>query len=126
MEIIFVGLGGAIGACSRFLITKISTNYLPIFPLGTLISNIIAGFFIGFIIGIERQALFINPKVKVFLTSGLLGGLSTFSTFSMDTVSMFESGKYALAIGNILLNVGLSFICVFLGLMVAKIFVKAN
>ena len=94
---------------------------MPRFPFGTLLSNVLAGFLIGFIIGAERHSAALPDRTKLFLTTGLLGGLSTFSTFSMETVNMLESGRYASAGANAALNVGLSLICVFAGISAAKI-----
>jgi CrcB protein len=125
MTIVVIGLGGAIGACSRYLLSKGLAAALPRFPYGTLLSNIIAGFLIGLIIGIERQNGAMPERTKLFLTTGLLGGLSTFSTFSMETVGMIEKGSYALAGANVLLNVVLSLIFVFVGLMLARL-IRAN
>ncbi|MBC8157262.1 fluoride efflux transporter CrcB [Armatimonadetes bacterium] len=125
VQIIVVGIGGFVGSCVRFLLSKWLTSTLPNFPFGTLFSNVIAALAIGFIIGIERQTGPIGDKTKVFLTTGLLGGLSTFSTFSMETVKMFEDGKYLTASGNIGLNLGFSLIFVILGLQLASL-VKGN
>jgi len=125
-QIIAVGVGGFIGSCARFGITKLMTRFLPFFPFGTLLSNVLAGLFIGLIIGIERQAVQLPTTAKLFLTTGLLGGLSTFCTFSMDTVSFFERGRYLEAGANIILNVGLSLICVLGGLLIAKALFHAN
>ncbi len=120
ITVIFVGLGGFLGTCVRYILTKAFGIVLPGFPFGTLLSNVLAGFFIGFIIGMERQASSLPGRTKLFLTSGLLGGLSTFSTFSMETIAMLEGGKYLCAGANTLLNVGLSLLCVLAGLWLAK------
>jgi CrcB protein len=88
MEFIVVGIGGFIGSCLRFAINKTSIHITPAFPLGTLLSNVIAGFFIGIIFGIDQNFGIIRPKMKLFLTTGLMGGLSTFSTFSVETINL--------------------------------------
>jgi CrcB protein len=118
MSFFAVGIGGFVGAVLRWLITK--SLAFTAFPLGTLVSNAAAGLLIGFIIGMERQTSALSPNVKLFLTTGMLGGLSTFSTFSMETVSMLENGKLLSAGGNVLFNVGLSLLFVVLGLTAAK------
>jgi CrcB protein len=126
LEFIFVGLGGFIGACLRFALTKLTNQFSLNFPYGTLLSNVIAGLLIGFVIGAEQQSVTLNPKTRVFLTTGLLGGLSTFSTFGLETVTLFQDGKYLLATGNIALNLVLSLCAVVLGMVCAKaIFKKA-
>lgn len=121
MTIIFVGLGGFLGSCARYLLSKTLAVAAPHFPYGTLLSNILAGLIIGFIIGWERQNTALPANTKLFLTTGLMGGLSTFSAFSLETVAMLEKGTYALAGANVLLNVGLSLLCVFVGLMLARL-----
>jgi CrcB protein len=84
------------------------------------LSNVLAGLLIGFIIGMERHSAALPERTKLFLTTGLLGGLSTFSAFSMETMGMLEKGTFLLAGANILLNVGVSLLCVFAGLCLAK------
>jgi CrcB protein len=124
LEFVFVGVGGFLGACSRFAITKFMNSVLPFFPFGTLLSNVIAGLCIGFIMGLSRGSVEISDSVKLFLTVGLLGGLSTFSTFSIETVSMFESGNYTRAGVNILSNVCISLAFTVIGLYLARLVVK--
>jgi CrcB protein len=87
------------------------------FPLGTLLANVIAGVAIGFIIGLDIS----QAKAKLFLTTGLLGGLSTFSAFSLETVTLFSEGKYFLGTLNVLLNLVLSLLGVVLGMFLAKL-----
>lgn len=126
VKLLAVGIGGFIGSCLRYAITKWSGTFLVSFPLGTLLSNAIAGFFIGFIIGFEQQSVRISNNAKLFLVTGMLGGLSTFSTFSLETIDLFKSGKYLLFVGNIALNLGLSLLGVISGLILAKIFCKLS
>ena len=123
-ELLAVGIGGFIGSCFRYILTKLTFGLTESFPLGTLLSNVIAGFFIGFIIGLEQNSVTISKRKKLFLTTGLMGGLSTFSTFSIETIDLFQSGKYILSVSNVLLNLVLSFIGVLAGLAVAKALIK--
>jgi CrcB protein len=81
---------------------------------------------IGFIIGVERQSSLLPENQKLFLTVGFLGGLSTFSAFSLETVIMIERGSYFHAAGNILLNVCLCIVFVFIGLQLAKMLVMSE
>lgn len=126
MEFLAVGTGGFIGCCLRFLFIKILVLTQIQFPIATLISNALAGFLIGVFIALEKDFWVINPRVKLFITTGFLGGLSTFSTFNLETVDLFSAGKYMLAVGNILLNLVLSFGGVLLGILVVKLIFKKN
>ena len=123
VNLFMVGIGGFLGSCLRYMISKLVGSFSASFPLGTLLSNVIAGLFIGFIIGLEQNSVRISVNTKFFLTTGLLGGLSTFSTFSLETIELFKAEKYLLSIVNIVSNLGLSLLGVVLGLMVAKIVV---
>lgn len=122
MEFIAVGVGGFFGACARYLITKASDTMGFALPLGTLASNAIAGLMIGLIIGLEQQSGNLDRNVKLFLTTGLLGGLSTFSTFSLETVVFLQREQYLHAAGNTVLNLACSIIAVFLGFALARLF----
>ncbi len=122
-ELIAVGVGGFIGSCLRYLITKGFHGYL-ILPIGTLVSNVVAGLLIGFIIGIDQQTALFSPRMKLFLTTGFLGGLSTFSTFSLETVNLLKESKYLYASANVMLNLCLSLLGVVIGLVVAHLLFK--
>ncbi|MCL2150555.1 MAG: fluoride efflux transporter CrcB [Dehalococcoidia bacterium] len=123
LHLLAVGIGGFAGSCLRYGLTRWLGGF-AILPIGTLASNVLAGLLIGFIIGVERQTALMPENIKLFLTVGLLGGLSTFSAFSMETVSLFERGNYFHAVGNILLNVCLSLAFVLAGLQLAKLLVR--
>jgi fluoride exporter len=125
MRLLAVGLGGFLGSLGRYLITRLLERFEFVFPLGTLLSNVAAALLIGLIIGFERQMPSLTPAKKLFLTTGLLGGLSTFSTFSLETAALLETGKYLHALGNVGLNVGLSLVFVFAGFALARLFAAA-
>jgi CrcB protein len=119
-----VGLGGFFGACARYGFSRVLGRFES-FPYGTLLSNIVAAFIIGLTIGVGRQSVLLPERMKLFLTAGLSGGLSTFSTFSFETITLIEQGNYFHAVGNIMLNVCLSLLFVLVGLLTAKIFIRA-
>jgi len=105
--LISVGMGGAIGALMRFLGSFYINKLLGAsFPYGTLGVNIIGSFIIGFLALYFEQS--ISPNAKALLVTGMLGALTTFSTFSLESVLMLQQGLYSKALLNIMLNVALA------------------
>ena len=116
VEILSVGLGGFLGAISRYIISmQASRLFTGRIPIGTLFVNILGGLLIGFILELNSKTNVISPQMKLFLTTGLMGGLTTFSTFSYETVGLFSDGSYTSAMINIILNVVLSLVGVIIG-----------
>jgi len=120
-HLIPVALGGGLGAIMRYLV---STNLHRVvgreFPYGTLSVNVLGSLFMGFlyIILIERSAL--STEWRAFLIVGLLGAFTTFSTFSIETLNLLESGELTKAASNILLNVLLCLIAAWIGLWIGR------
>jgi len=115
-----IGIGGFIGAILRFSISgwvgKVTTTA---FPLGTLSVNILGSFIIGFLF-LYFQHVNLSPTQKALFITGLLGALTTFSTFSLDTVLLMEKELYLKAFSNVLLNVIFSIGATLLGMEVFK------
>ena len=86
------------------------------FPFGTLIVNVLGSFLIGLLAGWFAFRMGVNQHVRLFLTTGILGGFTTFSAFSLDAALLVERHAYALAAGYIVGSVGLSLVGLFLGL----------
>ncbi len=119
IEILLIGLGGALGAISRYAVSTLSNKYFgPSFPLGTLIANLAGCFLLGMILG-SGQAEKSHP-IRLGVGVGFLGALTTFSTFGAETMTHANDGNWSIAMGNILANVGLGLTCVFLGMMAGK------
>ncbi|MGV2803513.1 fluoride efflux transporter CrcB [Clostridium perfringens] len=119
---LIVGLGGFLGASLRYIISIFAAKNLGgTFPYGTLIANILGALLIGFIMEFSMDSVLISSNMKLFLTTGIMGGLTTFSTFSYETVSMLTSGNITLGIENITLNLGCSLLFVVIGQKLAKI-----
>ena len=109
INILCVGIVGFIGAIIRYLISSYTSKiFLSKIPIGTLLVNVIGGFFIGLIMQISVKTNSISPHMKLFLTTGFLGGLTTFSTFSYETLMLVEGGEFVFATINIILNLFLS------------------
>ncbi|AGX44065.1 fluoride efflux transporter CrcB [Clostridium saccharobutylicum] len=121
-RVICVGIGGGIGAIIRYLITKQSAGLFNCnIPLGTLIVNVLGGFLIGMIMELSVSTDFISPNLKLFLTTGIMGGLTTFSTFSYETITLMNDGRYLLGFSNIFLNLFLSLGGVILSTLLCKV-----
>lgn len=116
INILWVGLGGSLGAISRYLISMYEPKiFISKIPIGTLTVNILGGILIGIIMGLSLKTNIISKQLKLFLVTGLLGGLTTFSTFSYESVNLIQSGKIMLGLENIFLNVILSLAGVMIG-----------
>lgn len=121
MNIVFVGLGGFIGASTRYLISLYASKlFTSKIPIGTLTVNILGSLIIGIVMELTLKTSLISPHMKLFLTTGFLGGLTTFSTFSYETMELIEKGELLLAIFNIALNLLLSLGGAILGMVIIK------
>ena len=114
MEALAVALGGALGSLGRWGIGNVLRAALPTLPAGTFVANVLAGLIIGAATNLGA-AVDIDPNVKAFVTVGLCGGLSTFSTFSNETFSLIDTGDTLGAALNIVANVGACLVAVYLG-----------
>ena len=114
-----IGIGGFIGAILRFIIsTWMQKLFSPLFPIGTLVVNIIGSFAIGFLALYFENI--ISPNQKALVITGILGALTTFSTFSIETVTMLQDGLYNRAFANIALNTFLSIFATITGVILFK------
>jgi CrcB protein len=114
MRFISVALGGALGALGRYLI-----SLLPVrteFPVLTLFTNIIGAMVIGFVVGIVESKNQISPNATLFWKTGVCGGFTTFSTFSLEAVGLIERQQYWQ--GG--LYIALSVFCCMVGVLFGK------
>ena len=102
MEAVWVFLGGGIGAVLRYVISLVTYTPQSGFPIATLLANLLACFILSIVV-FSLDSL--DPKLKLFLGTGLCGGLSTFSTFSYETVSLMQNGQVGLSILYILISI---------------------
>lgn len=121
-RILIVGVGGFIGASLRYIISGLSIRVFgDSFPYGTLLVNILGGLLIGFIMEASVSLWPVSPNIRIFLTTGILGGLTTFSTFSYETINMLSDGSYLMGGINAGLNLFLSLFCAWLGKFLAQV-----
>lgn len=113
MNFIFVALGGAIGASLRYAISLIPVK--SEFPFLTLITNIVGAIAIGFITGIIFEKENVSPNMTLFWKTGVCGGFTTFSTFSLEALNLIENRSYALGGLYITLSVLFCIIGVYCG-----------
>lgn len=100
-----VGVGAAIGAWLRWWLGVMLNTILPALPLGTLVANLVGGYLIGLSMGLFALASSVSPELRLFIITGLLGGLTTFSTFSAESVNLLSRGQYGWAATHILVHV---------------------
>ena len=114
---LFVGIGGALGAMLRYAISLIP--YKQEFPLLTLIINILGALLIGYITGLTLKRD-IPQNLSLFLKTGLCGGFTTFSTFSLEAYNLLQNGNYVCAAFYILLSLLGCITGVWCGIMIAR------
>ncbi len=116
--LVFIGAG--LGGIIRLFFSSKINEFIPYFPLGTLVVNVLGSFLIGFIIfGLADKQL-ISSDLKVFLTVGICGGFTTFSTFSYETLQLFKNSEFLLAGLNILLSLILTLLGVYLAYIIFR------
>ncbi len=121
-EVIFVALAGALGALSRWSLSTLAARLLGTsFPFGTLAVNLIGCLILGFVMHIALNTDIIPPSLRLAATVGFLGALTTFSTFSYETIRLMQDGSWHMALANIAFNLLLGLLAVFVGLALAKL-----
>ncbi len=112
---LLICLGGAIGTGARFLIsTGVARAFGPDFPRGTILINATGSFLIALVMELSLRTGALSPDLRLFLTTGVMGGYTTYSSFNYETLRLAEDGSFALAA----LNVGLTVIgCLAAGLL---------
>ena len=104
-KLLLVMVGGSLGAASRYGISLLSVNLWGTrFPWGTLAANLAGCFLIGLLFGLSDRVRLLTPEMRLLLITGFLGALTTFSTFSIETVSAGRAGLMVQPVVNILIN----------------------
>jgi fluoride exporter len=120
-RLVAVLLGGALGSAGRYLIALgLSERFGTAFPWGTLIVNIGGSFLIGLLATMADEVGSIGPWARAFLVVGVLGGFTTFSSFSLETLRLAEDNQLGHALLNVLANVSLALTAAVLGVAVGR------
>lgn len=124
IDYLVVAVGSAVGGVSRFWLSGVVANrYGNWFPFNTLLINITGSFVIGFVAAVSAadSRFIVNPKVRNFLMVGVCGGYTTFSSFSLQTLSLAQDGQWLYAGANIVGSVVLCLIGVWLGFALGRL-----
>lgn len=119
---ILVGIGGALGAMARYGFSVLVGRFWTTgFPLATLLINIIGSTLMGILVGtLARTTPTMSNDIRLFVAVGILGGFTTFSSFSLDTIVLFERGELTQAIGYVALSVVVCLAGLYLGLLITR------
>ena len=93
MAYLLVGIGGGLGAVGRYALGQALSPVSQSFPFATLLINFIGALIIGLITEFSQRFVPLPPNLLLFLTTGMCGGFTTFSTFSLETINLFEKGR---------------------------------
>jgi fluoride exporter len=121
LNYIVISLGAALGGAFRYgLASFIQKRVESFFPYGTLLVNILGSFALGFIMYYLDEKDFLSPQMRLFLTVGICGGFTTFSTFSYETLNLIRNSQFLLATTNVLGSVFLCLIAIYLAYIISK------
>lgn len=120
--VLSIALGGALGAVSRhFIAQRVAAAFGLAFPFGTLVVNVLGSFLLGLMVSLFAEKYALSQEVRGFLTVGLLGGFTTFSAFTMETMLLFERHTLGLAVLYVIASVGLAVVAMFAGIALGRV-----
>ena len=116
LPFIAIGIGAALGAWLRWGLGLLFNSLFPTVPLGTLAANLLGGYLVGVAVTVFHINVELSPELRLFLITGFLGGLTTFSTFSAEVVALIQRSEYAWAVGSASLHLFGSLLMTALGI----------
>ncbi len=123
LQLISIMIGGALGAITRYFLSNLVYDWLGRdFPYGTLSVNVIGSFLMGLLTILFIQKAHLDPAIRLGVLVGFLGALTTFSTFSLDTLDLLREGALWQALLNVLLSVITCVLAVWLGMVTGRQF----
>ena len=122
-NLLFVGLGGFIGASLRYATGLLVGRFFSEanFPYGTFVVNMLGCLLIGFLAGLTDSRDLLNDASRAFVFTGMLGAFTTFSTFSYETMGLLQNGQTSPALTNLGLQIILGLLAVWVGIQLAKL-----
>jgi len=120
-HVLWIALGGGAGAVCRYSVSKYTTGiWLGMFPVGTFLVNIVGCFFLGFF-SVVFSRMIVPVHMKGLVSVGFLGAFTTFSTYSLETVSLLQEGEWALGAVNVIASTFIGLIMVVAGIWTARL-----
>ena len=121
-RVLLVALGGAVGSALRYVVALLAVAWLgPAFPWGTLAVNLAGSFAIGLVQQLAVESLVLSESTRLLISTGVLGGLTTYSSFSYESVRLMETGAWVPAWINVLVTTVACLTLCFLGLATGRI-----
>jgi fluoride exporter len=118
---LWICLGGAAGTGARYLLSGWAlTAFGPAFPWGTIAVNVIGSFLLGLLVQIGTATTLLSPTLRLALTTGVMGGFTTYSAFNQETIRFIQNGAGRLALGNVVLTLVLCLAAGFAGVALGR------
>ncbi len=119
-NVLWIGLGAVLGANARYFVSLwLAAKLGPAFPYGTLTVNAAGSLLLGFLVAAGSHYFALSPQLRLLLFVGFLGSFTTFSTFAVESIDLWQNGRVWAGLVNILANNGLSLLCAALGILLA-------
>lgn len=126
-NLVLVCVGGALGSGARYVVaTWAAQAFGPDFPRGTILVNLVGSFLIALVMGLSLRTGAISPGVRLFLTTGIMGGFTTYSSFNYETLRFFDEGAAAYALFNVAVTVLGCLLAGLLGLLSARLIARVG
>ena len=121
MQILYIGFFGAMGCIARYFAANLTYQFFGRgLPYGTLLVNVAGSFLLGFLASFGVRSSLLSPELRIGLSVGFMGGFTTFSTFSYETLKLLEEGSFWQAGANVLLNILLCLGAALLGVWLSR------
>lgn len=121
LPLIYVGVGGALGAVLRYLTSLGLQSYSLVFPYGTLLANLTGCFIIGVIAQLAEATELLSPEARLFLATGFCGGLTTLSSMIFEWTRLLRDGEYFFALLYFSATFIGAFLCFYMGVLAVKL-----